>query len=107
MMRILLATLALSIPLPAAAQTGINGRIVPVDRGVRDNNARIDRERSAGRLSRSDARRAKAENGVTDSLADRYASDGRFSDDEQTEITNRNNAMRSILDAPARVAPKG
>ncbi|VXC59843.1 hypothetical protein [Sphingomonas sp. 8AM] len=102
-MRILLTAVALTLSLPAAAQTGISGRIVPVDR---DNNARIDREHSAGRLSRGDARRAKGENGVTGSLADRYASDGHLSDDEQAEITNRNNAMRSILDAPARAAPK-
>ncbi|MEG8039029.1 hypothetical protein QP166_06590 [Sphingomonas sp. LR60] len=105
-MRILLATLALSLSLPAGAQTGINGRIVPVERGVRDKNARIDREHSAGRLSRRDARRAKSENAVNDSLSDRYASDGRITDNEQTEVTNRNNAMRSILDAPARSAPK-
>ena len=105
-MRILLTAVALALPLSAAAQTGINARIVPVDRGVRDNNARIDREHSAGRLSRGDARRVKAENGVNDSLADRYGNDGRLTDAEQTEITNRNNAMRSILDAPARVAPK-
>ncbi len=106
MMRSVPAALALTLSLPAAAQTGISARIVPVDRGVRDNDARIDREQSAGRLSRGDARRAKAENGVTDSLADRFASDGRLTDDEQTEMTNRNNAMRSILDAPARAAPK-
>jgi hypothetical protein len=61
----------------------------------------INQARDAGRLSRADARRASGENGVTGSLAERYASDGRLSDDEQREIDNRNAAMRSILNAPA------
>ena len=105
-MRILLATLALTLPLPAAAQTGINGPVGGAATSVHDNNGRIDRERDAGRLSRSDARRAKTENGITDDLAERYASDGRVTDAEQAEITNRNNAMQSILNAPARTGPK-
>ncbi|MEH3104780.1 MAG: hypothetical protein PGN12_12855 [Sphingomonas phyllosphaerae] len=100
-MHILLAMLVL--PLPASAQTGIAGQ---VGTSVHDNNGRIDRERSAGRLSRSDARRAKTENAITDDLAQRYGSDGRLTDSEQAEITNRNNAMQSILNAPARTGPK-
>ena len=103
-MRILLAMLMLTVPLPAAAQTGINGSVGGTS--VHDNNGRIDRERAAGRLSRSDARRATAENAITDDLAQRYGSDGRLTDAEQAEITNRNNAMQSILNAPARTGPK-
>lgn len=105
-MRILLATLVLSAPLPAMAQTGINGQVGGAGTSVHDNNGLIDRERAAGRLARSDARRAKAENGITDDLAQRYGSDGRMTDAEQAEITNRNNAMQSILNAPARNGPK-
>lgn len=105
-MRILLAALALTLPLPSLAQTGINGSVGGAGTSVHDNNGRIDRERAAGRLSRSDARRAKAENGITDDLAQRYGGDGRLTDAEQAEITNRNNAMQSILNAPARAGPK-
>lgn len=105
-MRILLAALALTVPLSAAAQTGINGNIGAPATSTHDNRERIDRERAAGRLSRSDARRATAENGITDDLSQRYAGDGRLTDAEQAEIANRNNAMQSILNAPARAAPK-
>ncbi|WP_028966090.1 hypothetical protein [Sphingomonas phyllosphaerae] len=105
-MRILLAALALTVPPPTMAQTGINGQVGGAGASVHDNNGRIDRERAAGRLSRSDARRAKTENGITDDLARRYGGDGRLTDAEQAEITNRNNAMQSILNAPARTGPK-
>jgi hypothetical protein len=105
-MRILLAALVSAAPLPAMAQTGINGQIGGAGMSGHDNNGRIDRERAAGRLSRSDARRAKAENSITDDLAQRYGSDGRLTDAEQAEITNRNNAMQSILNAPARSGPR-
>lgn len=105
-MRILLAMLALTLALPAPAQTGINGSVGGAGTSVHDSHRRIDRERDAGRLSRSDARRARTENGITDDLARRYGSDGRLTDAEQAEITNRNNAMQSILNAPARTGPK-
>ncbi len=100
------AALALTLALPATAQTGINGPVGGAGTSVHDNDRRIDRERDAGRLSRSDARRARTENGLTDDLARRYGSDGRLTDAEQAEITNRNNAMQSILNAPARTGPK-
>ncbi|WP_022686254.1 hypothetical protein [Sphingomonas phyllosphaerae] len=102
-MRHFLAATALLTALPAAAQTGINGGI---GTDLRDNRTRIDRERAADRLSRRDARRAQAEDAKTGELAERYAGDGRLSEDERAEIDNRTAAQRSILDAPARSGPK-
>ncbi len=79
---------------------------VDVVRGTSDVDRRIHRERDSGRLSHRDARRARAENDVNDTLTARYAGDGRLSDDGRAELANRNAAMRSLLDAPAPRPPR-
>ncbi|MBW6528760.1 hypothetical protein KZ813_18115 [Sphingomonas sp. RHCKR7] len=104
---VLTALAALTLAAPAAAQRPapiaptprIDSGVAPDLSATRDS---IARERRAGRLSRGDARRAEAEVGVNEAIAERYAGAGGLSDSARAEIDNRDRATRSILDAPAR-----
>ncbi|MBY9062760.1 hypothetical protein K7957_07430 [Sphingomonas yunnanensis] len=106
-----LLLLPLLLPAPATAQR--TGPIAPTPRTdsgetpdlptTRDS---IARERRAGRLSRRDARRARAETDVNAAIAARYASGGGLSDSVRTEIDGRDHATRSLLDGPAQRQPR-
>jgi len=65
-----------------------------VSRDTRDIDRQVDRGRSAGTLTRREARRARRENDQIGTLADRYASDGDLSDAERRELGARAAVLR-------------
>jgi hypothetical protein len=95
-------------PVPASSPFLADSRLPGpgIGREVRDLEARIDRARDRGAISRGEARRLEREARALGRLARLYGRDG-LSPSERTELENRAAYLRDTVGRPNRGGPRG